>query len=78
MSWCFWNLWARPRKIFFKLQAGFKETKVELELLKDIDTLLMVEKEIWVEICLSINGYAKANNRYVKNYDKNEESSYLK
>ena len=28
-------------------------------------------------ICHSIYGYTKANNKYMKNYDKNKESSYL-
>ena len=38
--------------------------------------LLMVEEDIKGEIL--INRYAKANNKYVKDYDKNKESSYLK
>ena len=29
-------------------------------------------------ICQVINQYAKANNKYMKGYDKNKESSYLK
>ena len=40
--------------------------------------LLMVENGIRGGICHSINKYAKANNKYIKNYDKNEESSYRK
>ena len=39
--------------------------------------LLMVEKEIRGGICHAIHRYAKANNKYMKNYDKNKESSYL-
>ena len=39
--------------------------------------LLMVEKGIKVEICHSIYQYTKANNKYMKDYDKNKESPYL-
>ena len=58
-------------------QAALKETKVKLDLLTDIDMLLMVEKGIKEGICHSIYPYAKANNKYMKDYDKNKESSYL-
>ena len=37
----------------------------------------MVEKGIRGEICHAIHKYAKANNKYMKNYDKNQESSYI-
>ena len=37
----------------------------------------MVEKGIRGEICHSISKYAKTNNKYMKDYDKNKESSYL-
>ena len=40
--------------------------------------LLMVEKGIRVVICHYINRYEKANNKYMKDYNKNEESSYCK
>ena len=40
--------------------------------------LLMVEKGIKRGICHSIYRYAKANNKYMKRYDKNKESSYLR
>ena len=59
-------------------QACLKKTRVKLELLTDIDMLLIVEKGIRGGICYSIHKYAKANNIYMKIYDKNMESSYIK
>ena len=58
-------------------QARLKKKGIELELLIDIVMLLMVEKEIRGGICHAIHRYAKANNNYMKNYDKNKELSYL-
>ena len=58
-------------------QACFKKTKVKLLLLADIDMLLMVEKGTRGGICQAIHRYAKANNKYMKNYDKDIISSYL-
>ena len=40
--------------------------------------LLMIEKEIGGGICQATYRYAKANNKYMKNFDKNNESLYLK
>ena len=59
-------------------QAALEKTKVKLDLLTNIDMLLMVEKDIRQGICHSVYRYAKANNNYMKDYDKNKESSYLK
>ena len=39
--------------------------------------LLMIVKRIRGVICQAIHKYAKANNKYMNNYDKNIESSYL-
>ena len=55
-----------------------KKTEVELELITNIDMLLMAEKGIRGGICQAIHRYAKAINKYMKNYDKNTTSSYLK
>ena len=58
-------------------QACLKKTNIELELLTDYDMLLMVEEGKRSGICHSIHRYAKANNKYMKNYNNNEESSYI-
>ena len=50
------------------LQACLKKTGVKLVLLTDYDMLLMVEEGI---------RYTKANNKYMKSYDKNIISSCL-
>ena len=39
--------------------------------------ILMAEKGIRGGICHVIHRYPKANNKQIKNYDKNIESSYL-
>ena len=54
-----------------------KKTYVKLELLTDYDMLLMVEEGIRGGICHAIHRHPKGNNKYMKNYDKNKESSYI-
>ena len=39
--------------------------------------LLMIEKGVIGGICHAIHRYVEANNKYMKNYDKNKESSYI-
>ena len=58
-------------------QAALKKTKVKLDLLTDIYLLLMIEKGIRGRICHSICQNAKANTKYMKDYDKNKEWSYI-
>ena len=58
-------------------QACLKKTNIELDLLTNYDMLLMVEEGIRGAICHSIQRYAKANNKYMKGYNNNEESSYI-
>ena len=66
-------------------QACLKKAEVELKLLTDYDMLLMIEEGIRVGggggggggICHAVHRCAKANNRYMKDYDESEESSYI-
>ena len=58
-------------------QACLKKNNVELELLTDYDMLLMVEEGIRGGICHAMQRYAKANNKYMKDYDKKKKSSYI-
>ena len=58
-------------------QACLKKSNIKLELLADYEMLLMVEEGIRGGICHSIHRYVKANNEYLKNYNNNEESSYI-
>ena len=59
------------------LQACLKKTGVKLEFLKDVDMLLMIETGIRGGIYHSMHRHARANNKYMKDYDKNEESSHI-
>ena len=58
-------------------QGCLKKPAVELELLTDANMLLMVAKDIRGVMCHAIHQYAKANNKYIMDYDPSKESSYL-
>ena len=58
-------------------QACLKKTEVKLELLTNADMLLMIEKGIKGGIRHAMDRYAKANNNYMKHYNKDEEESFL-
>ena len=57
-------------------QAYLKKTGVKLELLTDND-MLLYENGTRGGMCHATYRYAKANNKYMKNYDKDIESSFL-
>ena len=57
--------------------AMLKMTKINLELLSDVDKLLMIEKGIRGGISIISNKYGKANNKYMKDFNKKELSKYL-
>ena len=52
------------------MASQLRKYGVKLELLTDYDMLLMVEKEIRGGICEATCRYAKANNKYMNNYDE--------
>ena len=58
-------------------QACLKKANIKLQLLTDYDMLLIFEEGIRGGICQSIHRYADANNKYMKNYNKNIPSLYL-
>ena len=57
--------------------AMLKITEVKLELLDDVDQLLMVEKGIRGGNANVFKRFAKANNKFMKNFDEKQKSSFL-
>ena len=52
----------------------FKKKGHKIRIIKSC--LLMIEKGIRSGICHAVHRYAKINDEYMKNYDKNKKSSY--
>ena len=59
--------------------ACLKETKQELELLKDYDTLMMIEQGTCIRGGIShiSKRYAEANNKYMKDFDESQPSTFM-
>ena len=70
MSLILQNFYSAPG---FGWQVVLKMIKVKLDIFTDIDMLLMVRKGIRGGICHSIYWYAKADNKYMKDYEKKKE-----
>ena len=54
-----------------------KKTEIKLDLLSDINMNLFVEAAIRGGVSMISNIYGKANNKYMENYNQNEESKYI-
>ena len=57
--------------------AMLKMTKIELELMTDIDMFQFIEKGTRGGISYIANRYGKANNKYMKSYNKKAPSKYI-
>jgi hypothetical protein len=57
--------------------AMLKETGCKLQLLTDIDMVLMIESGVRGGLTQSVTRHAKANNKYLPDYDKSKPSTYL-
>ena len=58
-------------------KACLKMTGIELELIHDIDMYLMIEKGLRGGMSVISHRHAVANNKYMKDYDQDKESSYI-
>ena len=61
----------------FGWDAMLKMTDINLELMTDIDMYQMVETGLRGGVSYIANRYSKPNNKYLSDYDKNKDSSYL-
>ena len=57
--------------------AMLKMTKINLELITDIDMQLFIQKGLRGGISYIAHRHAEANNKYMKNYDPSKVSSYI-
>ena len=54
-----------------------KMTKIELNLILDIDMHLFIEKRMKGVISYIAKRHSKANNKYIERYDSSEKSKYI-
>ena len=57
--------------------ALLKKTEIKLDLLSDLNMILFIENGIRGEAGMILYRYGKANNKYMKDYDPDEESKYI-
>ena len=52
-------------------------TNIKLELMIDVDMYQFIEKGMWGGVSYIANRYEKANNKYMKEYNKKTPSKYI-
>ena len=52
-------------------------TKIEPEILTDVDMLAMFKKRIRVEVCHKVLRHAKVSYKHMRNFNKSKDSSSL-
>ena len=57
--------------------AGMKHTRIEIDLIQDLDMYLFLESAIRGGISTVTKRFARANNKYMSDYKKNEIISFL-
>ena len=57
--------------------AMLKMTGVKLEKISDIDQYLFIEKRLRGGISYIVKRYAKANNKYINDYDSKKQSTFI-
>ena len=80
-----WKAALKHASEYCEHEDGFKKSRdcdkclneFQLELLTDIDMLLMFEQGIRGGITQAVKRYAKANNKYIPDYDSGEVSTFL-
>ena len=61
----------------FSWDAMLKMTGIKLEKISDIDKYLFIEKGLRGGISYIAKRYAKANNKYMSDYDSNKQSTFI-
>ena len=57
--------------------AMFKMTNIKLAKISDIDKYLFIEKEVRGGVSFIAKGCAKANNKYINEYDPKKSSTFI-
>ena len=59
------------------LSVILKMTKIELELIPDLDMYIFFDEWVRGRISYISNRYSKTNNKYLKRYDPKQESKHI-